>query len=93
LTRPIQEEIELTEWQAESSNQMWESYKEQEEFGEDVLKQFQNHLSKITLPVPDDALAPTAATRTGAAANSRWGSNGYWANSKELNGDGLPDLL
>jgi hypothetical protein len=72
---------------------MWESYKEQEEFGEDVLKQFQNHLSKIPLPVPNDALAPAAATRTGAAANSRWGSNGYWANSKELNGDGLPDLL
>ncbi len=75
------------------ADQMWESYKEQEEFGKDVLKQFQNHLSKIPLPVPDDALAPAAATRTGAAANSRWGSNGYWANSKELNGDGLPDLL
>jgi hypothetical protein len=29
---------------------MWESYKEQEEFGKDVLKQFQNHLSKIPLP-------------------------------------------
>ncbi len=43
--------------------------------------------------MPDDALARAAATRTGAAANSRWGSNGYWANSKELNGDGLPDLL
>jgi len=26
-------------------------------------------------------------------ANSRWGSNGYSTNSKELNGDGLPDLL
>jgi EREBP-like factor len=47
---------------------MWESYKEQEEFGKDVLKQFQNHLSKIPLPVPDDALAPAAASRTGAAA-------------------------
>ncbi len=31
--------------------------------------------------------------RTGATANARWGSNGYSANSKELNGDGLPDLL
>jgi hypothetical protein len=72
---------------------MWESYKEQEEFGKDVLKQFQNHHSTIPLPVPDDALTPAAATKTGAAANSRWGSNGYWANSKELNGDGLPDLL
>jgi hypothetical protein len=41
---------------------MWESYKEQEEFGKDVLKQFQNHLSKIPLPIPDDALAPAAAT-------------------------------
>jgi hypothetical protein len=29
---------------------MWESYKKQEEFGKDVLKQFQNHLSKIPLP-------------------------------------------
>jgi hypothetical protein len=47
---------------------MWESYKEQEEFGKDVLKQFQNHLSKIPLPVLDDALAPAAASRTGAAA-------------------------
>jgi hypothetical protein len=53
----------------------------------------QNHLSKIPLPVPNDALAPAAASRTGAAANSRWGSNGYSANSKELNGDELPDLL
>jgi hypothetical protein len=58
-----------------------------------VLKQFQNHLSKIPLPVPDDALAPATATETGATANSRWGSNGYSANSKELNGDELPDLL
>jgi hypothetical protein len=72
---------------------MWESYKEQEEFGKDVLKQFQNHLSKIPLPIPDDALALVAATRTGVITNSRWGSNGYSANSKELNGDGLPDLL
>ncbi len=32
-----------------------------------MLKQFQNHLSKIPLPVPDDALAPAAASRTGAA--------------------------
>ncbi len=32
------------------------------------MKQFQNHLSKIPLPVPDDALAPAAASRTGAAA-------------------------
>jgi hypothetical protein len=32
------------------ANQMWESYKEQEEFGKDVLKQFQNHISKIPLP-------------------------------------------
>jgi hypothetical protein len=72
---------------------MWESYKEQEEFGKDVLKQLQNHLSKIPLPVPDDALASAVASRTGAAANSRWGSNGYSANSKEFNGDELPDLL
>ncbi len=50
------------------ADQMWESYKEQEEFGKDVLKQFQNHLSKIPLPVPDDALAPAAASRTGAAS-------------------------
>ncbi|CAM6038350.1 unnamed protein product [Sphagnum compactum] len=49
---------------------MWESYKEQEEFGKDVLKQFQNHLSKIPLPVPDDVLAPAAASRTGAAAET-----------------------
>jgi hypothetical protein len=72
---------------------MWESYKEQEEFGKDVLKQLQNHFSKIPLHVPDDALAPTTPNRTRAAANSRWGSNGYSANSKELNGDELPDLL
>jgi hypothetical protein len=52
------------------ADQMWESYKEQEEFGKDVLKQFQNHLSKIPLPVPDDALAPAAASRTGAAAEA-----------------------
>ncbi|CAM6012582.1 unnamed protein product [Sphagnum balticum] len=50
------------------ADHMWESYKEQEEFGKDVLKQFQNHLSKIPLPVPDDALAPAAASGTGAAA-------------------------
>jgi hypothetical protein len=52
------------------ADQMWESYKEQEEFGKDVLKQFQNHLSKIPLPVLDDALAPAAASRTGAAAEA-----------------------
>jgi hypothetical protein len=61
---------------------MWESYKEQKEFGKDVLKQFQNHPSKIPFLVPDDALAPAAASRTGAAANS-----------KELNGDELPNQL
>jgi len=49
---------------------MWKSYKEQEEFGKDVLKQFQNHLSKIPLLVLDDAFAPAAASRTGAAAET-----------------------
>jgi hypothetical protein len=72
---------------------MWESYKEQEEFGKDVLKQFQNRPSKIPFPVLDDALAPAVASTTRATANSRSGSNGCSANSKELNGDELPDLL
>jgi hypothetical protein len=100
LTRRVQEEIELTEWQGGSGRPDVGELQRARRIGQTrcgratkskrnlakCVETIPNHLSKIPLPSPDDALAP-------AAANSRWGSNGYSANSSKLNGDELPDLL